>query len=63
MPQIETPINNATSTELTTEGGQDGEERIKTEEVKQEQRITNKEFDYKAQIWVKEKQKGGRGGG
>lgn len=28
MPQIEMPINNATSTELTIEGGQDGKERM-----------------------------------
>lgn len=29
MPQIEMPINNATSTELAIEGGQDGKEPMK----------------------------------
>lgn len=47
MPQIEMPINNATSTELTIEGGKE--------------RITWEEFDYKTQIWVNERQRGGRG--
>ena len=32
MPQIEMPINNATSTELTMEGGQDGIEGKKLRE-------------------------------
>lgn len=34
MPQIEMPINNATSTELTIEREKDGKERMKTEEGK-----------------------------
>lgn len=29
MPQIEMPINNATSTELTIEGGNDGKKLMK----------------------------------
>lgn len=32
MPQIEMPINNATSTELTVKGGQDGKERMRLRE-------------------------------